>query len=545
MRDPSARPGGAGIDAAGSGGFHDAMRRIAAGVCGLAFLVLAAALVWLGRLEQGGSAHADLELAGGVPATLYLPQPGEPHGGLPDPLPPDERPPAIVLCHGFAGDRAMLSTLARRLVANGYAVLALDARGHGENRNAFFPGQGRSDQLVEEFTAAVDFLRASPHVDGARLAVMGHSMGAGAALDYATRDSGLDAAVLISGGWAAEGPYRPPNPLFVYAAGDPAALREHVRSLAARLAEGATRAGATLGDPAQGASVRAVEIPGHDHVTILWSSHAAREIVNWLDASFGVTRASDPALADPRLAAAGIALLAFLVVAPGIGALAGRIAPPAPLAPSAGGVARFAGVVGALALSLPFSAGSVATAFLPLAVARETAQLFLGAGLVVLVALLVRGKLDLRRLAWRWPRALTAAALACAAVVGLLTPLGVVAHRLALTPERAASAGLLALLLFPLFLSLEISLRRGSSLAALGASVAGRVALLGALVLGVGAGLLPGAASLMLPTLALSFVLVELVATPLYAASRNVLAIAALESAWLAWLQAASLPSLW
>jgi pimeloyl-ACP methyl ester carboxylesterase len=115
------------------------MRRIAAGACGLAFLVLAAALVWLGHLEQGGSAHADLELAGGVPATLYLPQPGEAHGGLPDPLPPDERPPAIVLCHGFAGDRAMLSTLARRLVTSGYAVLAFDARGHGENRNAFFP----------------------------------------------------------------------------------------------------------------------------------------------------------------------------------------------------------------------------------------------------------------------------------------------------------------------------------------------------------------------------------------------------------------------
>jgi alpha-beta hydrolase superfamily lysophospholipase len=522
----------------------DAMRRIAAGACGLAFLVLAAALVRLGSLERGGNAHADLELAGGIPATLYLPQPGEPHRGLPDPLPPAGRPPAIVLCHGFAGDRAMLSTLARRLVASGYAVLALDARGHGENRSAFFPGRGRSDHLMEEFSAAVDFLRASPHVDGARLAVMGHSMGAGAALDYATRDSGLDAAVLISGGWAAEGPYRPPNPLFVYAAGDPPRLREHARSLAARLAENATRAGATPGDPAQGASVRAVEIPGHDHVTILWSKLAALEIVRWLDASFGVTRANDPDLSDPRLAAAGIALLAFLVVAPGIGALAGRIAPPAPLTPATGGVARFAGLVAALALSLPLAAGSVATGFLPLAVARETTQLFLGAGLVGLVGLLVRGKLDLRRLFWRWPRALAAAALACAAVAGLLTPLGVVAHRLALTPERAASATLLALLLFPLFLCLEVSLRRGSSGTALGASVAGRAALLGALVLGVGAGLLPGVVSLLLPTLASSFVLMELVATPLYAASRNVLAIAALESAWLAWIQAASLPIL-
>jgi hypothetical protein len=290
--------------------------------------------------------------------------------------------------------------------------------------------------------------------------------------------------------------------------------------------------------------VRAVEIPGHDHVTILWSAAAALEIVRWLDASFGVARTGDPDLADARLTAAAIALLAFLVVAPGIGALAGGIAPPAPLVPATGGVARFAGLVAALLLSLPLAAGSVATAFLPLAVGQETTQLFLGAGLVVLVGLLVRGKLDLRRLVWRWPRALAAAALACAAVAGVLTPLGVVAHRVALTPERAASAALLALLLFPLFLSLGVSLRRGSTGVALGASVAGRAALLGALVLGVGAGILPGVVSLMLPTLALCFVLIELVATPLYAASRNVFAIAALESVWLAWFQAATLPIL-
>jgi dienelactone hydrolase len=520
------------------------MRRVAAGCSALGFLVLAAALVWLGRLERSGNVHADLELAGGIPATFYLPQPGGPHGGLPDPLPAPERPPAIVLCHGFTGDRAMLSTLARRLVAGGYAVLALDARGHGENRNSFFPGRGRADHLVEEFGAAVDFLRASPHVDGARLAVMGHSMGAGAALDYATRDSGLDAAVMISGGRTAEGPYRPPNPLFLYAAGDPPGLRERARSLAERLAADATRTGAALGG-AQGASVRVVEVPGHDHLTILWSGAAALEIVRWLDASFGVERASDPDLADPRLAAAGVALLAFLVVAPGIGALAGRIAPPAPLTPSAGGVARFAGLVAALALALPLAGGAVATGFLPLAVAQETTQLFLGAGLALLVGLLVRGKLDLRRLVWRWPRALAAAALACAAVAGLLTPLGVVAHRLALVPERAAVAALLALLLFPFFLSLGVLLRRGSTRAALAASVAGRLALLGALALGVAAGILPGVVSLLLPTLALSFVLVELVATPLYATSRNVLAVAALESVWLAWFQAATLPLLW
>ena len=61
-------------------------------------------------------------------------------------------------------------------------------------------------------------------------------MGAGAALDFATRDSGLDAVVLISGGWSMLGPQRPPNVLFLYAAGDP----ERIKTRTAR-ARGAAR----------------------------------------------------------------------------------------------------------------------------------------------------------------------------------------------------------------------------------------------------------------------------------------------------------------
>ena len=79
-----------------------------------------------------------------------------------------------------------------------------------DNRNPFSRSRSRPDVFHREFSAAVDFLRSLPFVDGERIAVMGHSMGAGAALDFATRDSGLDAVVLISGGMRAVGPHRPP-----------------------------------------------------------------------------------------------------------------------------------------------------------------------------------------------------------------------------------------------------------------------------------------------------------------------------------------------
>ena len=179
-----------------------------------------------------------------------------------------------------------MSTLARRLAANGYAVLAIEARGHGANRNPF--AGGRPDHLAEEFGTAVSFLRASPHVDGDRLAVMGHSMGAAAALDYATRNSGLKAAVMIAGGFGREGALRPPNALFIYAERDPQWLRE----ASDRLAEGlrAELGGAAGDDFTRGTAVRVISVPGHDHVTILWSGEAAREIVGWVDASFGIER---------------------------------------------------------------------------------------------------------------------------------------------------------------------------------------------------------------------------------------------------------------
>src|SRR5262245_49757428 len=92
----------------------------------VAFAVFLGAAVWLARLDRAGPPHADLELAGGVPATLFLPGAEGPADGRAflDPPPRGERPPAIVLMHGFAGDRLSLSSLARRLAEARFAVLA-------------------------------------------------------------------------------------------------------------------------------------------------------------------------------------------------------------------------------------------------------------------------------------------------------------------------------------------------------------------------------------------------------------------------------------
>jgi len=291
---------------------------------GLAVLFILA-IARLARLENGGPSHTFIMLPGQEPATLYIPGPERPfYMQLPKPV--AERPPAVVLIHGFMADRKLMSVLARRLTENGYAVLTIDVSGHGENPNPFGGGVGQEGSLREDVKQAVDYLRSSPFVDGSRIAVMGHSMGAGAALDYATHDSSLKGAVMISGGWQL-GPERPKNALFIFAERDPDMIQDASPALAAHVAEVAQiELGKTYGDFAQGSAVEAIRVPGVDHVTIVYSAAAATTIVRWLDSTFGITRTGAIEVADARLGATGLALLLFVILLVPMGRVCGSIA---------------------------------------------------------------------------------------------------------------------------------------------------------------------------------------------------------------------------
>src|SRR5260370_18804473 len=291
----------------------------------VALFIIAVARV--ARLENGGTPHAFVMLPGQEPATMYLPGPGYPfytqfHKRV------AERPAAVVLIHGFSGDRRLMSTLARRLAENGYGVLAIDVNGHGENRNPFNGGEAETDNLRDDVKKAVDYLRNSDLVDGSRIVVMGHSMGAGAALDYATHDPNLKGAVMISGGWVL-GPERPKNALFIFAEHDPVeAIQQTSSALAAHLAVvPKVEPGKLYGNFANGSAVEAVRIPGVDHAGIIYSTDAATTIVKWLDGTFATTRPGAINLSEPRLGAAKLALMLFVILLVPIGPLAGAMAP--------------------------------------------------------------------------------------------------------------------------------------------------------------------------------------------------------------------------
>lgn len=516
------------------------------------FLSLAAALallpvlLLLGQLESGGPPHRDYELTGGIPATLYLPDtPGlSPWNSEPPEY--GTRPPAVVLAHGFMSDRAGMSSLARALATAGYAALCIDLHGHGANRNAFTRAGGVDSFLVEDLANAVQFLRYSPRVDGSRIVVMGHSMGASAALSYATLDPAIAGAILISGGREMMGAHRPPNALFILAAGDPRGLRERIAKLAARVAGiGSAEPGRIYGDLRRGTAVRYIEVPGNDHMTIIFSSDAAGQMVAWLDQIFEIERAAPPRFEDSRLALAGIGALAFLLLLPGIASVAAGLAPKREDCEdrgAAGGLAGLGILAAAQLASLPFfAAGSAARPLL--LEAGDVLGAYLGtSGLMILVAQTLMGRFSAKRLASDLRGALLPAALAMIAIYLVLTPLSAGVHELAPTPERMAVGVLYSLALLPFTLAFHHLLRRGGLGYSLGLSLAGRIVVLASIVVGVRLGIIADVVLLIVPVLAFLFVLFEVAATAIYASSRNVVLAALLEAAWLAWIMSASLP---
>ncbi len=105
------------------------------------------------------------------------------------------RAPAVALLHGWSGNAETLLPLARPLHQAGFAVLLFDARCHGRSDEDSFASLPR---FAEDLEHALDWLRQQSQVDGRRLALIGHSVGAGAALLVASRRDDIAAVASIA-----------------------------------------------------------------------------------------------------------------------------------------------------------------------------------------------------------------------------------------------------------------------------------------------------------------------------------------------------------
>lgn len=117
---------------------------------------------------------------------------------------PNSKP--VILLHMLSRDRKSWTDFPNQLKEKGYSVLVIDLRGHGKSNNLDgkiinFKSFSESDfnNMVLDVAAARKFLQEQENISKSKLAIIGASIGANVALNYAA-ESTVDAVVLLSPG---------------------------------------------------------------------------------------------------------------------------------------------------------------------------------------------------------------------------------------------------------------------------------------------------------------------------------------------------------
>ncbi|MBI5001780.1 alpha/beta fold hydrolase [Candidatus Woesearchaeota archaeon] len=110
---------------------------------------------------------------------------------------------AVLLLHMLGKDKRDYNNLSVYLQQNGFSVLAIDFRGHGNSDLDYTTFTEENWQnLILDVEAGVDFLESKGYK---RIAVVGASIGANAGLKQAVQDTRIDSLVLLSAGEAYHG----------------------------------------------------------------------------------------------------------------------------------------------------------------------------------------------------------------------------------------------------------------------------------------------------------------------------------------------------
>jgi pimeloyl-ACP methyl ester carboxylesterase len=103
--------------------------------------------------------------------------------GVPAPI------PAVLLLHGYGEDRTVWRNFTQQLLGRGWAVMALDLRGHGESKTknqrplqATTEWRTSSHEFPVDLDPALDWLKARPRIDTQKIVVIGVDVGANLAL---------------------------------------------------------------------------------------------------------------------------------------------------------------------------------------------------------------------------------------------------------------------------------------------------------------------------------------------------------------------------
>ncbi len=212
--------------------------------------------------------------------------------------------PIVVVAHGFAGSSEMMQGYALPLARAGYRVFAFDFLGHGRHSvpmsGDVTSPEGTTRLLVDQTNTVID------GVGDGRVTLLGHSMATDVLVRVVAGREDVETVALLSAFSDVIDGATPQSLLLVAGSWEPG-LRAFALE-AARMVDPAAEPGVTV---TQGAvSRRAAVAPWSDHVSILQSRAARKEVVAWFDGVF--ERAATITILPTGHAI--VALLAALVV---------------------------------------------------------------------------------------------------------------------------------------------------------------------------------------------------------------------------------------
>lgn len=125
-------------------------------------------------------------------ASYVMPQ------GVPAPI------PAVLLLHGYGEDRKVWESLKTMFVAQGWAVMSLDLRGHGDSKTknqrtitASPEWRSTSHDFAQDIDPALDWLKRQPRLDSKKIVIVGYDIGANLALVSSGKFSEVRSVVAI------------------------------------------------------------------------------------------------------------------------------------------------------------------------------------------------------------------------------------------------------------------------------------------------------------------------------------------------------------
>ena len=110
-------------------------------------------------------------------------------------LPGDMSAATVIMLHGWGGNAELMLPLAITFRRAGLSVVLIDARGHGGSDSVFFTSLPR---FTEDLEHAVEWVKARSGALNQSIVLLGHSVGAGAALYAASKRRDISAVISIA-----------------------------------------------------------------------------------------------------------------------------------------------------------------------------------------------------------------------------------------------------------------------------------------------------------------------------------------------------------